>query len=100
MDFSRENFEMQIEKIFGKNLDKRNDLLQNLNRYYIDSKLKIHTDKHDGEVYFKGNSENGIKTGEIDKMFLDDDGGAIQYITPFNIEILRDLKMIEVLKWH
>ena len=98
MDFSRENFEMQIEKIFGKNLDKRNDLLQNLNRYYIDSKLKIHTDKHDGEVYFKGNSENGIKTGEIDKMFLDDDGGAIQYITPFNIEILRDLKMIEVLK--
>lgn len=98
MDFTSENFKKQIEMKFYKNIDKKNDLLNNLKRYYMDSKSKVHTDKHDGEAYFKGKFENGIKSGEIDKMFLEDDGGALQYITPFNVEILKKLEMLEVLK--
>ena len=45
---------------------------------------------------------NGIKSGIVDEMFIhesgNEDGGAIQYITPFLIDELIKLGVLEVIK--
>lgn len=67
-----------------------------LEDYYEDCCSIKETYTHDGEAYSKVGIEktDGVKSGIIDNMFNNEvgneDGGAIQYITPINIEILRD----------
>lgn len=46
---------------------------------------------------------NGIKSGIVDEMFIhesgNEDGGAIQYITPFSVmELTETLHMIDEVK--
>ena len=61
--------------------------------FYIDSK---NAGFNGGDIY-KGTND-GVKAGIIDKMFLDDDGGAIQYITPFSADQMVDLGILKRLK--
>lgn len=60
---------------------------------------------HKDKAYVKDPTRtiDGVKTGEIDEMFKQEeenqDGGAIQYITPFSVrELAEKLKILEILK--
>ncbi len=93
-DFTRENFENAINNIVD--MDEREVLQDQLQKYYDDARSTIETIGHDGEAY--AGTQNGVKSGIIDKMFEMDDGGAIQYITPFNAEMLVELGMLKRVK--
>ena len=103
-DFTRDNFEKAINDTYD-DPQEREFMKKRLDRYYDDACHDTDTDNHDGEKYFDGAPEHadGVKTGEIDQMFLKDgdeygkgtDGGGIQYITPFNAELLQEMGMIE-----
>ena len=55
--------------------------------------------KHKGEAYVKdGKSADGVKTAEAAPMFEKDDGGAVQYDTPFTAEELKKMGMIKEVK--
>ena len=97
MDFTKENFERAIDESNFTNA-KKAKLLHILENYYSDAANSTNTFSkgHEGEAY-RGISD-GIKTGVIDHMFTVDDGGAIQYITPYSVEILIDLGILKQLK--
>jgi len=102
-DFTRKNFIKAIKNTYtGKEQRK---LIIQLDDYYYDATRKSVKNGHPNEKYCNCSIEeaNGVKTGEIDQMFLEDDneygkgtdGGGIQYITPFNVEELKKMKMIK-----
>ena len=93
-DFTRENFENAIEKL--ADIDERDELLEQLQRYYDDAGSSVDTIGHDGDPYI--GIMDGVKTGIIDKMFEANDGRAIQYITPFSAETLVELGMLQRVK--
>ena len=80
--------------------------INNLNTYYKDCSAKKRTidNKHNGEAYYKDKTKpiDGVKTGEIDEMFINEagkqDGGAIQFITPFSINQLQEINLLREIK--
>lgn len=102
MDFTKENFEKQIYNNFSEAEQKR--LLLLLDGYYKNSLSKSKKSGHFNDSYLKDKTKmpNGIKSGIVDEMFIhesgNEDGGAIQYITPFSIDELIKLGMLEVIK--
>ena len=92
MDFTKENLEKAINSS-SLTSAKKAKLLDNLDAFYMESK---NLGFNGGDIY-KGTSD-GVKTGIIDNMFLKDDGGAIQYITPFSAEQMVDLGILKRLK--
>ena len=60
---------------------------------------------HEDKAYVKDPTRtiDGVKTGEMDEMFKHEeenqDGGAIQYITPFNVfDLQKSLHMLKEVK--
>lgn len=51
---------------------------------------------------YKTKPIDGVKTGEIDEMFINEagkqDGGAIQFITPFSINQLQEINLLREIK--
>ncbi len=102
-DFTRENFEKAIEETYQG--DRRNEQMDRLYDYYKVATKKSLKDGHPDEKYCNCSVDDadGVKTGEIDQMFLKDgdeygkgtDGGGMQYITPFSVDELKKMKMIE-----
>lgn len=104
MDFTRENFEEAINKSKLSSIDKEK-LRIKLEMYYDDSEKVVNTidHRHEGEAYNKDKKTDGVQSGEIDEMFIHEegntDGGAIQYITPFSVmELTETLHMIDEVK--
>ncbi len=103
-DFTRENFEKAIRDTYD-NPKEVADKLEQLEAYYEDATSDIGTYGHDGEKYCDvlSSEADGVKAGEIDQMFLKDgdgymkgtDGGAQQFITPFNAKDLLKMRMIK-----
>ena len=60
--------------------------------------------RYKGEAYVKDPTRtiDGVKTGEIDEMFINEagkqDGGAIQFITPFSINQLQEINLLREIK--
>lgn len=106
-DFTRENFEKAINDTYD-DPDVREDKMDALNAYYNDATSDSYTNGHDGEKYCDCTPDqaDGVKTGEIDQMFLHDgdeygkgtDGGGQQYITPFSAKELQEMGMIEEIR--
>jgi hypothetical protein len=103
-DFTRKNFEEAIDNS-TMNLNNKAKMKERLADYYDDAVSVTDTLGHDGEQYsdLAPDLADGVKTGEIDQMFLKDgdiyhkgtDGGGKQFITPFNVNELIELGMIE-----
>ncbi len=94
-DFTRENFEKAIRNTYD-DPDVVADKMQYLNDYYKDA-ANIKSKDHFGDAYCDclPNEADGVKSGVIDQMFLKDDGGAPQFITPFKADELIEMKMIK-----
>ena len=92
-DFTQDNF---LDAIDQSDYDqaKKDDLLDQLVDYYKDC-ADDKGEGHVGETFAPSEREaDGVKASTIGPMFTDNDGGAPQYILPFDIETLKDLKMI------
>ena len=96
-DFTRENLEDAINNADISKADKEH-MLEKLKHYYDDC-MDPESNDHKGDVYAKNKDEaDGVKTGPVDSMFTDNDGGAQQYIMPLTAEELENIGMIEELK--
>ena len=103
-DFTRETFEKAIKESGLSDTDKE-QLIMKLDAYYEDCSSIKETFTHDGDPYSDGSPDNtnGVKSGIIDEMFIHEtgnqDGGAIQYITPFSVfDLIDKLKILEEIK--
>jgi CRISPR/Cas system-associated protein Cas10 (large subunit of type III CRISPR-Cas system) len=96
VDLTKENFERAVNESKELSVDEKKLLHKILNGYYKDAAKIRKTKGHDGEAYL--GISDGIKTGTIDHMFTNDDGGAVQYITPFDADTLIKLGILKQIK--
>jgi len=97
-DFTRQNFQIAIKESPYNEVAKQ-VLFCKLDAYYWDVASTDNKCDHPGEAYGDQYSD-GIKIGIIDNMFFDDDGGAIQYITPFSAKQLEIMYMIKEIEYY
>lgn len=96
-DFNKDNFLDAITTSNLTNAEKIN-MRGQLESYYNDCKSTT-SENHKGEAYTKEDQNaDGVKTAKIAPMFQKDDGGAVQYETPFTAEELKKIGMIKEYK--
>ena len=93
-DLTRENIENAIISHYPS--DVASDKIFDLNQYYNDC-CNDTSVSHTGDKYSDKPVEetDGIKSGKIDNMFRNDDGGGRQYIMPYSASEMCRIGLIE-----
>lgn len=96
-DLTRTNIENAIKSYYPSDIAE--DKIADLNKYYNDCCNEESID-HPGDRYSDttGKETDGVKSGKIDAMFRDDDGGGKQYIMPLSASEMCKLGLIEEIK--
>lgn len=93
-DLTRENIENAIKTHYPS--DVASDKLLDLNQYYHDC-CNDTSVSHTGDKYSDKpvDETDGIKSGKIDNMFRNDDGGGRQYIMPYSASEMCRIGLLE-----